>query len=302
MSLLILGTVAFDTIETSFGKAEKILGGAATFTSITSSYFTKANILSIVGYDFPEEYIKLLEKHNINLDGLEIHKQEKTFFWSGKYREDMNIRDTIDTQLNVLGLFNPIIPKKRLEPDFLMLGNVIPSVQLQVFNQITKKPKLVAMDTMNLWIENSHDDLIKIIKKVDLLMINDQEIKELNNETNLELAIEKTFEFGLNFIIVKMGSEGALLISKEGSRFKCPAVNVKNVIDPTGAGDSFAGGFMGHISSVKNVSFNDMKYAVCWGTVMASYCVEDFGTKNIIELDIKSYNTRYDNLIKTISL
>ena len=302
MSLLVLGTVAFDTIETSFGKAEKILGGAATFTSITSSYFTEANILSIVGYDFPKEHIELLEKHNINLDGLEIHKQEKTFFWSGKYRQNMNIRDTIDTQLNVLALFNPVIPKKRLEPDFLMLGNVIPSVQLQVFSQISKKPKLVAMDTMNLWIENAYEDLIKMIKKVDLLMINDQEIKEIHDEKNLELAIEKTFEFGLNFIIVKMGSEGALLISNKGDRFKCPAVNVKHVIDPTGAGDSFAGGFMGYLSSVKDFSFNDMKKAICWGTIMASYCVENFGTKNIIELNHKTYQKRYDDLIKKVSV
>ena len=194
MSLLVLGTVAFDTIETEFGKAEKILGGAATFTCITSSYFINSNILSIVGYDFPEKHIELLEKHNINLKGLDIHTTEKTFFWSGKYHKDMNIRDTIDTQLNVLNHFDPTIPNEINNPDFLMLGNVIPTVQLKVFDQIAKKPKLVAMDTMNLWIDNCYDDLVKIIKKVDLLMINDQEIQELHNVQNVDLAISITFE------------------------------------------------------------------------------------------------------------
>jgi len=300
MSLLVLGTVAFDTIETSFGKVDKILGGAATFTSITSSYFTNPNILSIVGYDFPKKYIQLLNEHNINLHGLDIHKQEKTFFWSGKYHENMNIRDTIDTQLNVLNHFDPIIPNNINNPDFLMLGNVIPAIQLKVFNQIEKKPKLVAMDTMNLWIENCYEELIKIIKKVDLLMINDQEIKELHEVNDVELAIKKTFELGLEYIIVKMGSNGSLLISKKGERFKCPAVQIQKVIDPTGAGDSFAGGFMGYLSSINNFTFEDLKKATCWGTVMASYCVENFGIKNIIHLNNLSYKKRYNLLLQSI--
>ena len=300
MSLLVLGTVAFDTIETEFGKAEKILGGAATFTCITSSYFINSNILSIVGYDFPEKHIELLEKHNINLKGLDIHKTEKTFFWSGKYHKDMNIRDTIDTQLNVLNHFNPTIPNEINNPDFLMLGNVIPTVQLKVFDQIAKKPKLVAMDTMNLWIDNCYDDLVKIIKKVDLLMINDQEIQELHNVQNVDLAISKTFELGLEYIIVKMGSDGALLVSRTGEKFKCPAVQIDKVIDPTGAGDSFAGGFMGYIASKNNWSFESLKKAVCWGTVMASYCVENFGTKNIIQLNEGAYKKRYSSLTNKI--
>jgi len=300
MSLLVLGTVAFDTIETEFGKAEKILGGAATFTCITSSYFISPNILSIVGYDFPEKYIELLEKHNVNLKGLDIHKKEKTFFWSGKYHKDMNIRDTIDTQLNVLNHFDPIIPNDINNPDFLMLGNVIPAVQLKVFNQIAKKPKLVAMDTMNLWIDNCYDDLIKIINKIDLLMINDQEIQELHDVQNVDLAISKTFELGLEYIIVKMGSDGALLVSKKGGKFKCPAVQIDKVIDPTGAGDSFAGGFMGYIASKNNWSFDNLKKAVCWGTVMASYCVENFGTENIIQLNENAYKKRYSSLINKI--
>ena len=297
MSLLVLGTVAFDTIETSFGKAEKILGGAATFTSITSSYFTKPDILSIVGYDFPNKYIELLKSYNINITGLDVHKTEKTFFWSGKYHENMNIRDTIDTQLNVLKNFDPIIPEEINNPDFLMLGNVVPSVQLNVFNQINKKPKLVAMDTMNLWIDNCHEDLINVIKKVDILMINDQEILELHQENDINLAISKSFELGLEYIIVKMGSEGALLISKMGQKFKCPAVEIENVIDPTGAGDSFAGGFMGYIASKNSHTFDDLKNAVRWGTVMASFCVENFGTKNIIDIDESSKKNRFNSLV-----
>ena len=300
MSLLVLGTVAFDTIETSFGKAEKILGGAATFTSITSSYFTKPNILSIVGFDFPNNYIDLLKSHKINITGLDIHKTEKTFFWSGKYHEDMNIRDTIETQLNVLEHFNPVIPNSINNPDFLMLGNVVPAVQLNVFNQIKKKPKLVSMDTMNLWIDNCYEDLIKIIKKVDLLMINDQEIMELHQEKNIDSAISKTFDLGVEFIIVKMGSEGALLISKKGQKFKCPAVKIETVMDPTGAGDSFAGGFMGYIAYRNSFSFDDLKNAVCWGTVMASFCVENFGTKNIIHIDESSSMKRFESLIKDL--
>ena len=297
MSLLVLGTVAFDTIETSFGKAEKILGGAATFTSITSSYFTKPDILSIVGYDFPNKYIELLKSYNINITGLDVHKTEKTFFWSGKYHENMNIRDTIDTQLNVLKNFDPIIPEEINNPDFLMLGNVVPSVQLNVFNQINKKPKLVAMDTMNLWIDNCHEDLINVIKKVDILMINDQEILELHQENDINLAISKSFELGLEYIIVKMGSEGALLISKMGQKFKCPAVEIENVVDPTGAGDSFAGGFMGYIASKNSHTFDDLKNAVRWGTVMASFCVENFGTKNIIGIDESTKKNRFNSLV-----
>ena len=300
MSLLVLGTVAFDTIETSFGRAERILGGAATYTCITSSYFTQANILSIVGFDFATQHFQLLKAHNINLVGLNIHEKEKTFFWSGKYHKNMNVRDTIETELNVLLKFNPIIPNQLINSEFVMLGNVIPSIQLKVFNQLKNKPKLIAMDTMNLWIENAYKDLLKIIRKVDLLMINDQEIKELHREESLDLAIEKTFEMGPSFIIVKMGSEGAMLISKNKERFICPAVKLKNVIDPTGAGDSFAGGFMGYISSIPSFSFSDMKTAMCWGTVMASYCVENFGIENITQLRKEVYTKRFNELIKTI--
>jgi len=293
MSLLVVGTVAFDTIETASGKAENILGGAATYTCITSSYFHAPNIISIVGYDFPKEHIKKFNEHNIGLLGLETHQTEKTFFWRGRYRDDMNIRDTLETKLNVLEYFNPIIPEVYLNSKYIMLGNVIPSVQLKVLNQIKNKATLIAMDTMNLWIENAYDDLIATIKQVDILMINDQEIQQLQNEFDLEKAVRKTFLLGPSFIIVKLGSKGSILFSKK-EKFICPAVKIKNVVDPTGAGDCFAGGFMGYISSVKNHSFENMKKAVCWGTIMASFCVEDFGTKNILNLDKESYLNRYN--------
>ncbi len=293
MSLLVVGTVAFDTIETPFGKEDKILGGAATYTCVTSSYFTSPNIVSIVGYDFPKEHIEKFKEHNINLLGLEYHETEKTFFWEGKYRDDMNVRDTIDTQLNVLEFFNPTIPQAHLQSNYIMLGNVIPSVQLKVLSQLSNKNSLVAMDTMNLWIENAYEDLIKVIRKVDILMINDQEIQQLQNVKNIEKAVQKTFLLGPSFIIVKRGSEGSILFSKE-EKYICPAVKINDVIDPTGAGDCFAGGFMGYLSSTKNHSFDNMKTAVCWGTVMASFCVQGFGTNTILNLKEEVYLKRFN--------
>tara|TARA_B100000900_G_scaffold333981_1_gene295176 strand:+ start:31 stop:924 length:894 start_codon:yes stop_codon:yes gene_type:complete len=292
MSLLVVGTVAFDTIETPFGKEEKILGGAATYTSVTSSYFTNPNIVSIVGHDFPNDYVQKFENHNIGLDGLERHETKKTFFWSGKYRRNMNIRDTIDTQLNVLEIFNPIIPEKYKKSNYVMLGNVIPSVQLKVLKQLENKSALIAMDTMNLWIDNAYKDLIEVIKKVDILMINDQEIQQLQNSNNIDDAVEKTFLLGPSFIIVKLGSEGSILFSKN-EKYVCPAVTIKQVVDPTGAGDSFAGGFMGYLCSTQKNSFENMKKAIHWGTVMASFCVQDFGTRNIMNLNKEKYLERY---------
>jgi len=293
MSLLVVGTVAFDTIETPYGKEDKILGGAATYTCITSSYFTPPNIVSIVGCDFPQEHIDKFKNHNVDLLGLEHHKTEKTFFWEGKYHLDMNVRDTIDTQLNVLEFFNPIIPELHLDSNYVMLGNVIPSVQLRVLSQLRNKKSLVAMDTMNLWIKNSYQDLIQVIKQVDILMINDQEIKQLQNLNNIEEAVQKTFLLGPSFIIVKLGSKGSILFSKE-ENFFCPAVKINKVVDPTGAGDCFAGGFMGFLSSIKNHSFDNMKKAVCWGTVMASFCVQGFGTTKVLNLKRKDYLKRFN--------
>ena len=293
MSLLVVGTVAFDTIETPSGRATKILGGAATYTCICSSYFTSPDILSIVGYDFPSSHIEKFKEHNVNLLGLEKHKTEKTFFWEGKYREDMNIRDTIDTQLNVLEHFNPKIPNELLNSNYIMLGNVIPSVQLNVLSQLKNKNSLVAMDTMNLWIDNAIDDLIKVISKVDILMINDQEIQQLQNVNDIQKAVNKTFLLGPSYIIVKLGSKGSILFSRE-EKFICPAVKINNVVDPTGAGDSFAGGFMGYLSSIEDHSFENMKKALCWGTVMASFCVQGFGTETILNLNKDVYLNRFN--------
>ena len=293
MSLLVVGTVAFDTIETPSGRATKILGGAATYTCICSSYFTSPDILSIVGYDFPSSHIEKFKEHNVNLLGLEKHKTEKTFFWEGKYREDMNIRDTIDTQLNVLEHFNPKIPNELLNSNYIMLGNVIPSVQLNVLSQLKNKNSLVAMDTMNLWIDNAIDDLIKVISKVDILMINDQEIQQLQNVNDIQKAVNKTFLLGPSYIIVKLGSKGSILFSRE-DKFICPAVKINNVVDPTGAGDSFAGGFMGYLSSIEDHSFENMKKALCWGTVMASFCVQGFGTETILNLNKDVYLNRFN--------
>tara|TARA_B100000579_G_C22675166_1_gene777596 strand:+ start:111 stop:1004 length:894 start_codon:yes stop_codon:yes gene_type:complete len=293
MSLLVIGTVAFDTIETPSGRAEKILGGAATYTCITSSYFVSPNIISIVGYDFPKEHIEKFKDHNVNLLGLEHHKTEKTFFWEGRYHKDMNIRDTIDTQLNVLEFFNPIIPNQYLNSNYVMLGNVIPAVQLKVLNQLKNTSSIIAMDTMNLWIENAYEDLIKVINQVDILMINDQEIQQLQNENNIEKAVAKTFLLGPSFIIVKLGSKGSILFSKK-EKYTCPAVTIKNVVDPTGAGDCFAGGFMGYLSSTKDHSFDNMKKAVSYGTVMASFCVQGFGTASILNLKEKLYLERFN--------
>ena len=293
MSLLVVGTVAFDTIETPSGKASKILGGAATYTCISSSYFTPPNIVSIVGYDFPNSHIEKFKEHNVNLLGLETHETEKTFFWEGKYREDMNMRDTIDTQLNVLEHFNPKIPKDLLNSSYIMLGNVIPSVQLNVLSQLKNNNSLVAMDTMNLWIDNAYDDLISVISKVDILMINDQEIQQLQNVNDIQEAVKKTFSLGPSYIIVKLGSKGSILFSKE-DKFICPAVTINDVIDPTGAGDSFAGGFMGYLSSIENHSFENMKKALCWGTVMASFCVQGFGTETILNLEKDAYLKRFN--------
>tara|TARA_S200000501_G_C20784352_1_gene726480 strand:+ start:111 stop:1004 length:894 start_codon:yes stop_codon:yes gene_type:complete len=293
MGLLVVGTVAFDTIETPTGKASKILGGAATYTCISSSYFTSPNIVSIVGYDFPSSHIEKFKEHNVNLLGLEKHETEKTFFWEGKYREDMNMRDTIDTQLNVLEHFNPKIPKDLLNSNYIMLGNVIPSVQLNVLSQLKNNNSLVAMDTMNLWIDNAYDDLISVISKVDILMINDQEIQQLQNVNDIQKAVEKTFFLGPSYIIVKLGSKGSILFSKE-DKFICPAVTINDVIDPTGAGDSFAGGFMGYLSSIQNHSFENMKKALCWGTVMASFCVQGFGTETILNLEKDAYLNRFN--------
>jgi sugar/nucleoside kinase (ribokinase family) len=286
MKNLIVGTVAFDAIETPFGKTDKIVGGAATYISLAASFFTKnLNLVSVVGGDFPQDAIKMLEDHHVDTKGLQIKKDEKTFFWSGRYHNNMNSRDTIDTQLNVLETFDPIVPSEYSDSDFLMLGNLVPSVQQKVLDQMQKRPKLIVLDTMNFWMDNCLEDLIEALKNVDVLTINDEEARQLSGE---------------NSLVIKKGEHGALLFGEE-KVFSAPALPLENVFDPTGAGDSFAGGFIGHLSKTNDTSFENMKSAVIYGSVMASFCVEKFGTQKLTEItdkDVAERVRQFVNLAK----
>jgi sugar/nucleoside kinase (ribokinase family) len=300
MSILIVGTVAFDAIETPFGKIDKIIGGAATYISLAASFFSKnLNLVSVVGEDFPKEAIQILEKHNVDTRGLQIKKGEKTFFWSGKYHNDMNTRDTIETQLNVLEKFNPIVPKEYQDSEFLMLGNLMPSVQKKVLAQMQKRPKLVVLDTMNFWMDLFLEDLKEALKEVDVLTINDEEARQLSGEYSLVKAAKKIQEMGPKYLVIKKGEHGALLFSKE-EVFFAPALPIEEVFDPTGAGDCFAGGFIGYLEKTKDISFENMKRAVIQGSVMASFCVEKFGTERIKELSQKDLKNRLQEFIDLV--
>ena len=300
MSILIVGTVAFDAIETPLGKTDKIVGGAATYISLAASFFSrKLNLISVVGEDFPKDAIQTLEKHNVNTKGLQIKKGEKTFFWSGKYHNDMNTRDTIETQLNVLETFNPIVPEEYQNSEFLMLGNLMPSVQKKVLNQMQKKPKLIVLDTMNFWMDHFLEDLKKALKEVDVLTINDEEARQLSGEYSLVKAAKKIQEMGPKYLVIKKGEHGALLFSKE-EVFFAPALPLEEVFDPTGAGDCFAGGFIGYLEKTHDISFENMKRAVIHGSVMASFCVEKFGTERIIELSQQDVENRLQEFIDLV--
>jgi sugar/nucleoside kinase (ribokinase family) len=301
MSLLIVGTVAFDKIETPAGKTDSILGGAATYIGIASSYlYNKTNLISVVGEDFPKKYMKLLEEHQINTQGIKKVNGGKTFFWEGKYHTNMNQRDTISTELNVLAEFEPVVPDKYQDCDFLMLGNLDPSVQTKVLDQLKKRPKLVVMDTMNFWMDLMWDKLLETIKRVDVLSINDQEARQLSGEHSLVLAARKILTMGPRFLIIKKGEHGALLFDKAENCFFAPALPLENVFDPTGAGDTFAGGFIGHIARTNDLSFENMKRAVLYGSVMASLSVEKFGTDNIAYLGSEKINNRIERFQKLI--
>jgi len=281
MSLLVVGTVAFDAIQTPFGKTDKIVGGAATYICLSTSIFTKnINLVSVVGDDFPKEDIKMLNEKGVNTKGLQIKKGEKTFFWSGKYHNNMNSRDTIETQLNVLEGFDPIVPNEFKKSDYLMLGNLMPSVQKRVLDQMNEKPKLIVLDTMNFWMDHFMDDLKSALKNVDVLTINDEEARQLSEEYSLLQASKKILDMGPKYVIIKKGEHGAFLFSKNKAFFS-PALLLDSVLDPTGAGDSFAGGFIGYLAKTKEVSFENMKRAVLYATVMASFTVEKFGTENL---------------------
>ena len=301
MSILIVGTVAFDAIETPLGKTDKIVGGAATYISLSSSFFSKnLNLVSVVGDDFPSSSIQMLKNHNVNIKGLQIKKGEKTFFWSGKYHNDMNSRDTIETQLNVLENFNPIVPNEFKECEFLMLGNLVPSVQKRVLEQMIKRPKLVVLDTMNFWMDHFLEDLIDSLKDVDVLTINDEEARQLSGQNSLVKAANKILNMGPKYLIIKKGEHGALLFNKE-EVFFAPAMPIENVFDPTGAGDSFAGGFIGYLEKTNDISFNNMKKAVIHGSVMASFCVEKFGTKKLEEITNKEISKRFQDFVNLVS-
>ena len=301
MANLIVGTVAFDAIETPFGKTDKIIGGAATYISLAASFFTdKLNLVSVVGGDFPQSAIKMLEDHHVDTKGLQIKKEEKTFFWSGKYHNNMNTRDTIETQLNVLENFDPIVPKEFSDSDFLMLGNLAPSVQQKVLDHMTKRPKLIALDTMNFWMDNCLEDLLEALKNVDVLTINDEEARQLSGEDSLVKAAKEIKKMGPKHLVIKKGEHGALLFGEE-KIFFAPALPLEEVFDPTGAGDSFAGGFIGYLSKTGGLSFENMKSAVIYGSVMASFCVEKFGTQRLTEITQQDIKERAQEFVSLAS-
>jgi sugar/nucleoside kinase (ribokinase family) len=290
--LLIVGTVAFDAIETPFGKTDKILGGAATYIGLSASYFNlKSGLISVVGGDFPEEYLQLLRDKKMDLSGVEVIKEGKTFFWSGRYDYNLNTRETLVTDLNVLADFKPVVPENFIDCDFLMLGNLHPSVQMSVIKQIPKRPKLVVLDTMNFWMDNTPDELMEVIAKVDVITINDEEARQLSGEYSLVKAAHKIHKMGPKFVVIKKGEHGALIFNN-GDAFFAPALPLEEVFDPTGAGDTFAGGFIGYLASTHDVSFENMKRAVIYGSNFASFCVEKFGAERMFDLSQEEIQVR----------
>lgn len=301
MSLLTVGSVAFDALETPFGKTDKIIGGAATYITLAASYFTQQNnLVAVVGGDFPKEMIDLLEEHGVNTNGLEIVQDGKTFFWSGKYHEDMNTRDTLITELNVMEHFDPTIPDSYQGTEFLMLGNTVPATQKLVIERLAKRPKLIMLDTMNLWMNIALDDLKAVLKLVDLLTINDEEARLLSGEYSLRKAAKKIIAMGPKTLIIKKGEHGALLF-QEDRIFFAPALPLEEVFDPTGAGDSFAGGFIGYLAATDDISFENMKRAIIYGSAMASFCVEKFGTERLVNLSKEEINARVQEFVKLSS-
>ncbi len=300
MSLLTVGSVAFDAIETPFGKTDKIIGGAGTYIALSSSYFTDdQKIVSVVGDDFPNETLEDLKSRGINIDGIQIKEGEKTFFWSGKYHNDMNSRDTLVTELNVLGEFDPVIPASYQGVDYLMLGNLAPAVQRQVIERLDERPKLIAMDTMNFWMDVAWDDLMETVKMVDVLIINDEEARQLSKEYSLVKAARAIMDMGPKYLIIKKGEHGALLFNTDGNLFFAPALPLEEVFDPTGAGDTFAGGFIGFLAKTDDISFENMKRAVVTGSAMASFCVEKFGTERLQNL---SQGEIYNRIMEFVDL
>jgi sugar/nucleoside kinase (ribokinase family) len=301
MSIVVIGTVAFDAIETPFGKTDKIVGGAATYAGLAASYFyDKVKIVAVVGDDFPASEIADFNKHGIDTEGLQVKKGEKSFFWSGKYHNDMNSRDTLVTELNVLADFDPIIPESYQDCEYLMLGNLTPQVQQTVIKRLKNRPKLIVMDTMNFWMDIAMGDLLETIKLIDVLTINDEEARQLSGEYSLVKAARKILTMGPKYLIIKKGEHGALLFH-EDKIFSAPALPLAEVFDPTGAGDTFAGGFIGYMAKVGTVNFNNMKNAIIFGSALASFCVEKFGTEKIKNLTEAEVTARIQEFVQLSS-
>ncbi|MFN8358163.1 MAG: PfkB family carbohydrate kinase [Spirosomataceae bacterium] len=298
MSLLAIGTMAFDAIETPFGKTDKIIGGACTYVSLSASFFTKpVNVVAVVGEDFPQEYIDSLHAKGVNTDGLQIKAGEKSFFWAGRYHNDMNSRDTLVTELNVLADFDPIIPESYQNCTYLMLGNLTPQIQKLTIERLHNRPKFIMMDTMNFWMNVAMDDLKEVLKMVDCLSVNDEEARQLSGEYSLRKAAKKILSMGPNTLIIKKGEHGALLFQGD-EVFFAPALPLEDVFDPTGAGDTFAGGFIGYLASTDDTSFENLKRAIVYGSAMASFCVEKFGTEQLIDLSPEQVHARVQEFVK----
>ncbi len=301
MSVICVGTMAFDAIETPFGKVDKIVGGSGTYVAYAASNFvTPVQQISIVGYDFPQEEMEELKKRGVDLEGVEIVKDKKSFFWSGKYHMDMNSRDTLVTDLNVLEDFNPVVPESYQGAEFLILGNLMPKLQLSVINQLKVRPKLIVLDTMNFWMDIAMDDLKEVLKKIDVLLVNDAEARQLSGELSLVKAARKIIEMGPQFLIIKKGEHGALLFHKNHVFF-APALPLEEVFDPTGAGDTFAGGFIGHLAKTKDISFENMKTAIIVGSAMASFCVEKFGPERLKEITKADIDARLSEFVQLVN-
>lgn len=300
MSLLVVGTVAYDAIETPFGKTDKIVGGAASYICLAASYFYRQiNLVSVIGDDFSNDFLGTLKKQGVDLGGLQVKKGEKSFFWAGKYHNDLNSRDTLDTQLNVLASFDPIVPDAYKDCEFLMLGNLVPAIQQKVIAQLNKRPKLIVLDTMNFWMDTAMDDLRRTLSMIDVLTINDSEARQLSGEYSLVKAAQKIMQMGPKVLVIKKGEHGALLFNKD-EVFFAPALPLEEVYDPTGAGDSFAGGFIGYLARTKDISFENMKRAIIYGSAMASFTVEKFGTEKLIGLSDKEIEERVQEFVDLV--
>lgn len=300
MSLLAVGTVAFDDIQTPFGHAQKAVGGAATYISLAASYLTNdIRLVSVIGDDFPKDTLDKMNQRGVDLEGLQIKEGEKSFFWAGKYHMNMNSRDTLDTQLNVLADFDPVLPESYQKSDYVMLGNLTPAVQMRVIQQLKKAPKFLAMDTMNFWMDNAMDSLLEVISKVDALLINDEEARQLSGEYSLVRAAEKIHKMGPRYLVIKKGEHGALLFENHHVFF-APALPLADVFDPTGAGDTFAGGLMGYLAKTDDISFDNLKKGIIFGSALASFCVEKFSIERMLELNsdlIKNRIQRFVDLV-----